>query len=88
MFFAQFVFGVAGVERLLMTGQLHVPVPAVVVAGPLYRGEGLFMPILFAATLLLVGPAWCSYLCYVGSWDGLAATARRHAGPSRRAPCS
>ena len=77
VFFAQLVIGVLGADRFLMTGRLHVPVPAVVIAGPLYRGERLFMPILFAATLILVGPAWCSWLCYVGAWDGLAATARR-----------
>ena len=33
------------------------------------------MPILFLSTVLLVGPAWCSHLCYIGGWDGLAATA-------------
>jgi polyferredoxin len=48
-----------------------------IVAGPLYRGEGVFMPILFLATIALVGPAWCSYLCYVGSWDLNASTARK-----------
>ena len=37
--------------------------------GPLYRGEGLFMPILFTVSVLLVGPAWCSWLCYIGAWD-------------------
>ena len=54
-----------------MTGRLHLPVPALIVGGPLYRGEGFFMVLLFGATLLLVGPAWCSHLCYVGSWDNL-----------------
>jgi polyferredoxin len=24
---------------------------------------------LFSITVLLVGPAWCSYLCYIGAWD-------------------
>jgi polyferredoxin len=76
VFFSQLILGALGIERLLMTGRLHVPVPAVVIAGPLYRGERFFMPILFAATLLLVGPAWCSHLCYVGAWDGVAATRR------------
>ncbi len=27
------------------------------------------MLILLFSTILLVGPAWCSYLCYLGSWD-------------------
>ncbi len=62
-----------------MTGRLHVPVPAVVIAGPIFRGERFFMPILFLSTVVLVGPAWCSHLCYIGAWDGLAATRRKRA---------
>ena len=78
VFFGQLALGLAGLERLLMTGKLHLPVPALIVGGPLYRGEGLFMPILFAATVLLVGPAWCSHLCYIGAWDnGCSRLARR-----------
>jgi len=78
VFFGQLALGLAGLERMLMTGKLHLPVPALIVGGPLYRGEGLFMPILFAATVLLVGPAWCSHLCYIGAWDnGCSRLARR-----------
>ena len=51
--------------------------PAVIIAGPLYRGEGFFMPVLFASTILLVGPAWCSHLCYFGAWDALAASNKK-----------
>jgi polyferredoxin len=77
VFFGQLALGLLGLERMLMTGKLHLPVPALIVAGPLYRGGGLFMPILFSATILLVGPAWCSHLCYIGAWDNLASRARR-----------
>jgi polyferredoxin len=80
VFFSQLLLGAAGIRKLLMTGVLHLPVPAVVIAGPIYRGGRLFMPILFVSTLLLVGPAWCSHLCYFGAWDALAASARRRAG--------
>jgi polyferredoxin len=59
----------AGLEKLLMTGKLHLPVPALIMAGPIYRGSGFFMAILFTASVLLVGPAWCSWLCYIGAWD-------------------
>jgi len=69
IFFAQFFLGILGFDQMLMTGVLHLPVPALIVAGPLYRGEGYFMIILFIVTLLLVGPAWCSHLCYIGAWD-------------------
>jgi hypothetical protein len=84
VFFGQLLLGLAGFERLLMSGKLHLPIPALIVAGPLYRGEGLFMPILFVSTLLLVGPAWCSHLCYVGSWDLAFASRQRHPKPLPR----
>jgi len=69
IFFTQLLLGLAGFEKLLMTGKLHLPVPALIAAGPLFRGGGLFMAILFSASVLLVGPAWCSWLCYIGAWD-------------------
>lgn len=68
-FFGQLLLGLIGFENFLMTGKLHLPAPALILAGPLYRGEGLFMPILLGVSLLLVGPAWCSHLCYIGAWD-------------------
>lgn len=52
-----------------MTGELHLPVPALIAAGPVFRGSGFFMPILFTVSILLIGPAWCSHLCYIGAWD-------------------
>ena len=73
VFFGQLLLGMAGVERCLMSGKLHLPVPAMVLAGPAYRGEGLFMPILFLSTVVLTGPAWCSWLCYIGAWDNVLA---------------
>jgi NAD-dependent dihydropyrimidine dehydrogenase PreA subunit len=76
VFFGQLVIGLLGVDRLLMSGKLHLPVPAVILGGPLYRGGGWFMPILFLATILVVGPAWCSYLCYLGAGDAQAARRR------------
>lgn len=76
IFFLQLFLGLLGFERFLMTGSLHLPIPALIAAGPLYRGDGFFMIILFAATLVLVGPAWCSHLCYFGAWDNLAATGK------------
>lgn len=80
IFFTQLALGVAGLEKLLMTGKLHLPVPALIAAGPLFRGGGLFMAILFSASVLLVGPAWCSWLCYIGAWDNQAALAGKKPG--------
>ncbi len=81
VFFLQLLLGLAGLDRFLMTGDLHLPIPAMIIAGSVFRGEGLFMPILFLSTILLVGPAWCSYLCYIGSWDYLASLKKRKPEP-------
>ena len=77
LFFAQLAVGLAGVEQFLMSGELHLPIPAMVLAGPIYREELTFMLIVLGVSLLLVGPAWCSHLCYFGAWDGLAASRKR-----------
>ncbi len=70
VFFVQLALGLGGVQSFLMTGDLHIPVPALIAAGPVYRGgQDLFMPILYLVSLILLGPAWCSYLCYIGAWD-------------------
>ena len=74
VFFSQLLIGLFISKTFLMSGTLHIPVPAVILADPLYEGTGFFMPILFISTILLIGPAWCSYLCYFGSWDGAAAS--------------
>ena len=77
VFFGQLILGIVGIEKLLMTGKLHLPIPAMIAAGPLFRGEGIFMIILFTSTVILVGPAWCSYLCYIGALDNLAAKGKK-----------
>ncbi len=77
VFFVQLALGVAGYGLFLMTGTLHLPVPGVILAAPLYRGGGLFMLLLFGVSVLLVGAAWCSQLCYFGVWDATAASGRR-----------
>ena len=75
-FFAQLLLGIVGVERCLMTGVLHLPIPALIAAGPAFRGHSFFMVFLFLATVALVGPSWCSHLCYFGAWDDTAARTR------------
>ena len=82
VFFGQLALGLAGFGRFLMSGTLHLPVPALIAAGPLYRGEGFFMAALFGVCVLLVGPAWCSHLCYIGAWDSACAGS----GPPRPVP--
>ncbi len=86
VFYGQLVVGLLGVERCLMTGKLHFPIPALIAVGPLYRGSGYFMLGLFLMTVLLVGPAWCSHLCYLGSLDDYLATRRRPARLARWVP--
>lgn len=80
VFFTQLLVGMAGVDELLMSGELHLPVPALIAAGPLFRGGGLFMATLFAASVLVAGPAWCSWLCYIGAWDDRFARTRKRPG--------
>ncbi|MGE4292720.1 MAG: 4Fe-4S binding protein [Desulfovibrio sp.] len=82
VFFLQLGLGLLGLERMLMTGALHLPVPALIVGGPVFRAGGWFMLILYLSTVLLVGPAWCSHLCYVGAWDDAAS----RLGPKRPEP--
>ena len=80
VFFLQFLLGVTVASSLLMTGRLHVPVPFMMISGPVYRGEGIFMLALFSVSVLLAGSAWCSHLCYFGVWDCLSAASSRRKG--------
>lgn len=72
-FFIQLMLGILADERFLLTGKLHLPVPAMLISGPLYRGEKSVMTLLFLSTIILTGPAWCSQLCYFGAVDNLMA---------------
>jgi ferredoxin-type protein NapH len=72
VFFLQLIIGLSGFEKFLMTGKLHLPIPMMILGGPVYRGQLSVMTILFLSTVILTGPAWCSHLCYFGSFDNLA----------------
>lgn len=65
-FFLQFLLGVTVAPSLLMTGKLHIPVPFMMISGPVYREEGFFMLALFSVSVLMAGSSWCSHLCYFG----------------------
>lgn len=78
-FFTQLFLGIVVSETFLLTGKLHLPVPAMIIGGPLYRGQFSVMTILFLSTLLLSGSAWCSHLCYFGAIDGLSAKRKQSA---------
>jgi polyferredoxin len=73
VFFSQLLLGVTVSEKFLMTGELHLPIPMMIMSGPIYRGEFSVMTILFVSTIVLSGPAWCSHFCYFGALDGWAA---------------
>ncbi|HDS07551.1 MAG TPA: 4Fe-4S binding protein [Bacteroides sp.] len=83
LFFSQLTVGLLGAERFLMTGELHLPVPMMILAGPVYRGHISVMTILFLSTVLLSGPAWCSHLCYFGAVDSMASAGRTTKEPFR-----
>jgi len=80
VFFGQLILGLLGFDSFLMTGKLHLPVPALIAAGPIYRGHDFFMVFLFLGTIVLVGPAWCSHLCYIGAWDDAASRWKKTPG--------
>lgn len=81
VFFIQLIMGLLIDSIFLMTGKLHFPIPGLILAGPVYRFEIGFMPILLISTIILSGPAWCSQLCYFGAFDHFASNqSKRKAG--------
>jgi len=83
VFFSQLALGLLGFEKFLMTGKLHLPIPMMIVAGPIYRGHTSVMTILFLSTVVLSGPAWCSHLCYFGAVDSLSSRGKTKKGAIR-----
>ncbi len=79
-FFTQLAIGLLGVDKFLMTGKLHLPIPTMILAGPLYRGQLSVMTILFLSTIILTGPAWCSQFCYFGAFDSMASSGKTERG--------
>ena len=80
VFFTQLILGISGLEKFLMTGKLHLPIPMMILSGPLYRGHLSVMTILFISTIILTGPAWCSHLCYFGAFDNIASRGKTQKG--------
>jgi ferredoxin-type protein NapH len=76
IFFTQLALGLSGFEKFMMTGKLHLPVPMMIIAGPIYREQLSVMTVLFLSTVILTGPAWCSHLCYFGAFDNIASTGK------------
>ncbi|MBK9389736.1 MAG: 4Fe-4S binding protein [Bacteroidetes bacterium] len=76
VFFSQLIIGLSGFEKFLMTGKLHLPIPMMILGGPIYRGQLSVMTILFISTVVLTGPAWCSHLCYFGAFDNMASSGK------------
>jgi polyferredoxin len=81
VFFSQLIIGLLGAEKFLMTGKLHLPIPMMIISGPLYRGQLSVMTLLFLSTIVLTGPAWCSQLCYFGALDSLASNGKTRKEP-------
>ncbi|MBW2734932.1 MAG: 4Fe-4S ferredoxin [Deltaproteobacteria bacterium] len=81
IFFAQPLLGwLVDVRFFMSPNTLHLPIPAIIVAGPLFRGENFFMLGLFLSSIVIVGPAWCSHICYMGGWDLVASGRKKFAG--------
>lgn len=73
VFFAQFALGLLDIPGMLLTGKLHVPIPAFILFAPVFRESLSMMPLIVLIATLLAGSAWCSHLCYFGPFDSLAA---------------
>lgn len=82
VFFGQLILGLAGFEKMLMSGKLHIPLPAFIIFSPVYRGEvSFFMPLLLVLSVILAGSTWCSFLCYFGSLNTKADSGLKKAAP-------
>ncbi|MFC1856255.1 4Fe-4S binding protein [Thermodesulfobacteriota bacterium] len=78
--FLQYGMSLFGLENFLVTGTISTPVPMTIIAEPIFNNSGLIALIIFAVTIILVGPAWCSYLCYFGAVDHLASCKEKKPG--------
>lgn len=78
IFYLQLMAGVFIDDIFLLTGKLHIPVPAMIIAGPIYRFQLSVMSLLFISTIILSGPSWCSHLCYFGALDNLFASKKKN----------
>lgn len=81
IFFTQLLLGIVADRVFLMTGNLHLPVPAMIISGPLYRWELSVMTLIFLSAVVLTGPAWCSQYCYFGALDSAAAGSKASVRP-------
>jgi polyferredoxin len=81
VFFLQLILGLSGIEKFLMTGKLHLPIPMMIIAGPIYREQLSIMTLMFLSTIILTGPAWCSHFCYFGAIDSLASNGKTNRNP-------
>lgn len=77
LFYLQLIAGIFINDIFLLTGKLHIPVPAMIIAGPIYRFQLSVMSLLFISTIILSGPSWCSHLCYFGAIDNLFASHKK-----------
>ena len=83
VFFLQLILGIFVSSLFLMTGELHLPVPAMIIGGSIYRNEVSIMLFIFAGTIVLTGPGWCSHLCYIGAVDDFFSKRRTAAETDR-----
>ena len=83
VFFLQLILGIAADRVFLLSGNLHLPVPAMIISGPVYRGSFSVMTLIFLGAVLLSGPAWCSQFCYFGAIDSAFAGGKSSPGTGR-----
>ncbi len=83
VFLFQFFWGVFLSSAWLFGGEAALPHPAFLLLAPVGAVKGVHLFALWALSLLVAGPAFCSHLCWLGTWDHFAAS--RKGTPSPRA---
>lgn len=86
VFFTQFILGMTVSSLFLLTGKIHIPIPALIISGPLFRGEVSVMMYIFTGTLLVAGPGWCAHLCYFGPIDDVFAKTKSRVPDPKPSP--
>ena len=77
IFITQFLLGLFISSAWLLTGDPTLPHPFFLYFRPLTSATGTHQLFVWLLSMLLLGPAFCSHLCWLGAWDQFAARKKR-----------
>ncbi|MBU1240185.1 4Fe-4S binding protein [Myxococcota bacterium] len=81
VFLAQLFLGLFLSSAWLFRGEPSLPHPLFILFSPFDSTKGAHLLFLWAISLVLTGPAFCSHLCWLGTWDHFAAQKKHRATP-------